>query len=263
MRLGTRNGGARELQPLAELGAPGILLEARGCMGKSTQIGARGRGRAVPMAAAMVAFSLGTGCAHQPVEPVDPGRPRAEPGLVALPKLPADCSGRTQRTHQGIVLAGQVLDATMPAPPDDRSYESLQGWVGGEVATWLAGRQAAIEDTRFEFHLSDAPTPGEKIVAHAVIGLIFEHTAASLQGIPAPAELAEEPEIEEMFHEVVRAQTRPFLSSALLEFRSCVDIAFDGPDDMRHWANFCQIRFERLREEIDAAQQHIAPSKAG
>jgi len=216
------------------------------------------RGRCVPLLAML--WSL-VACAHRSVEPVDPGRPDAEPELGALPTLPAECSGRTQRTHQGIVLAGQVLDAKMPAPPADRSFESLQAWVNGVVSQWVAGRQAAIEDTRSEFRLSDTPSPGEQIVAHAVIGLIYEHTAASLQEIPAPAELAEEPDIEEMFHEVVRAQTHPFLSSALVEFRSCVDIAFDGPEDMRHWANFCQVRFAHLRDVIDAAQHHATGGK--
>ena len=198
---------------------------------------------------------LAVSCAHgPPPAPVDRGRPDAAPSMAALPTLQPGCSAKTQRTHAGMLSARNVFDDSMPPPPSDHAFDSLQEWVEKAVAGWVEARRAAIEETRYEFHAAGTPSPGEEIVAHAVIGLIHEDTARSLEQIPTPRELDTEPEIAEMFGEVTRVHARPFLSAALVEFRDCVNLAYDGPEDMRHWANFCQVRFARLRAVIDQAQ---------
>ena len=61
-----------------------------------------------------------------------------------------------------------------------------------------------------------------------------------------------------MYREIVEAQARPFLSSALVGFRDCANLAHDGPDDMRHWAGFCDGRFQRIKGELDAYQRSIS-----
>lgn len=201
------------------------------------------------------------GCAHEStLPPPDPGRAGAPPALSALPRLSAGCSAATQRTHQGLLSARAALQHAMPAPPADRSHENLEAWVGSEVADWLRARQVAVEETRYEFRVSDGPSPAEEVVAHAAIGLIHEDTAESIAHIPPPTELNDEPEIAEMFSEVMSAQANPFLAAALTEFRACVDIAYDGPEDMRHWAYFCQERFARLRDRINEAQGVSSPA---
>jgi hypothetical protein len=79
--------------------------------------------------------------------------------------------------------------------------------------------------------------------------------ALALGNIPAPSELDSEPDIAEIYAEVVVKQATPFITAALVEYRECANTAINGPQSMRHWAYFCARRFERLREraQIPAA----------
>jgi hypothetical protein len=186
---------------------------------------------------------------------VAPGHPEAAPSLAALPEMPNGATGNTARTHQGLLLARQTFDAAFPAPPADRTYASLQSWVDTAVVAWLEQRRSQTEATRERFLLEGDPSEGERIVSHAVLGLIQEDTALSLSSIPPPSELDSEPEIAGMYHDIIRTQAESFMSSALLELRECADSAYRGPEDMRPWALFCHARFDRLRERAAPKQE--------
>lgn len=168
--------------------------------------------------------------------------------MAALPEMPEGATGNTARTHQGLLLARETFDAGFPAPPTDRAYASLQSWVDTTVVAWVERRRAMTEATRERFLLEGEPSEGERIVSHAVLGLIYEDTALSLSSIPSPSELDSEPDIAGMYQDIIRTQAESFVSSALLELRECADRAYRGPPDMRPWATFCHARFDRLRD---------------
>ena len=191
----------------------------------------------------LVACASGGGASKH----LSPGNPDAAPALSVLPEMAQGISGRTDRTHQGMLMARKILGTPLPTPPADRSNAVLQKWVDTDVVKWLEQRRKSVDDTRFQFTLSSEQTAGERIVTHAVIGLLHEDTALSLERIPPPKELESEPEIAQMFRDILRSQATPFVTSALVEFRECSDTAFDGPDDMRNWAQYCAARFERLK----------------
>jgi hypothetical protein len=209
--------------------------------------------------AAVLCSAAALGCGPQPssqTQPVDPrtlGDPSAPPTLSALPELPRGASGVSERTHQGMLVVRQTLDAALPEPPSDRSLASLQRWADTQVAGWIAERQAQMESARARM-LEGKPSAGEAILSHAVLALLHEDTARALAAIPAPKELDSEQEIAEMYRELMSGQADTFAASALLELRECANQAYRGPEDMRAFAAYCHARFDRLRGETLARQ---------
>lgn len=185
------------------------------------------------------------------------GDPDGPPSLNVLPDMASDASGNTDRTHQGLLEARRVLNESIPAPPVDRAHRVLQGWMDTEVVRWLEQRNRAVDDTRYLFTFGDASV-GEGIVSHAVIGVLHEDTAVTLEQLPMPAELDTEPAVAAEFRDILREQAKPFVNSALIEYRDCANEAFRGPPDMLHWAHFCEARFYRLRQ--DTADPGNAPT---
>jgi hypothetical protein len=178
--------------------------------------------------------------------------------LGVLPRVERGSSADSPRTHQGLLIARATLDAAMPEPPDDRSYAALQRWVDTEVVAWVERRRAQTQEVRERFELEGQPNESEQAVSRAVLGLIHEDTARSLRSIPAPAELDTEPEIAEMYRDIVSVQADTFLNSALVEFRDCANGAYRAEDDMRPFAVFCHERFDRLDEQLSARRKVAA-----
>ena len=186
------------------------------------------------------------------------GDPDAPPTLASLPTLPRAATGRTPRTRQGMLVAREGFEARLPEAPLDLSHSNLQHWVDTEVVAWVGERSKNLDTTRYEFGLVSDASAGESIVGNAVVGLLQEDTARQLATIPAPTELDSEPEIARMYREVIEAHARPFLSSALVGYRDCANTAHDGPEDMRHWAGYCDARFRRIKQELDDYQRSIS-----
>ncbi len=184
--------------------------------------------------------------ATRPGRPPDPGAPDAPPSIQALPELSLGSPGYTERGRQGLIIARDVFKASMPKPPPDRSFVALRQWIDTAVVEWIEQRSLGVEATKCQFNEPREATAAEQIVVHAVLGLLQEDTALSLQTIPAPQELDSEPEIAQIFQEVLLAQAAPFYSAAMVEFLECANTAVEGPPDMRHWARFCAARFNRL-----------------
>lgn len=199
-----------------------------------------------------------------------PGDADAPPALDVLPEpLPVE----SDRVHRALTQASEVLSARFPAIPSDRSHASLSAWVESDVAHWIERRREGVEDTRYLFGLSasnkntadkaasDQPAgeaaaaapvdiaAGQVVVAHAVLGLLHEDTALQLEQIPAPSELDQEPEIAEMFREIIRAQMAPFISAALREYGECANTAYAGDEELEAFGQLCHARHDRLKAE--------------
>lgn len=175
--------------------------------------------------------------------------------LGVLPRVERGSSADTPRTHQGLLIARATLDAAMPEPPVDRSYAALQRWVDTEVVAWVERRRTQTQEVRERFKLEGEPNESELAVSRAVLGLIHEDTARALRSIPAPVELETEPEIADMYRDIVSVQADTFLNSALVEFRDCANGAYRAEDDMRPFALFCHERFDRLDEQLSTRRK--------
>lgn len=177
------------------------------------------------------------------------------PAFASLPDLAA--SQQSPRLQQGFSLARQVLANGLPTPPDDRRYGQLQAWIDGTVAPWIAARREAVDDARFQFAVEEGAPSTEAAIARGVLGLLQENTALELTHIPSPAELDTEPEIAEMFHELVATQAKPFVYSAMAEYRKCAELAAAEGGELARWARFCAARHEHLRSP-DQTREAVA-----
>jgi hypothetical protein len=189
------------------------------------------------------------------------GDPAAPPTLTVLPELPARAPANSERTHQGILLARQALDACLPAPPVDRSFAALQSWADDDVSSWVVKRRDQIEAARARM-FDGRPSPAEQILGHAVLALLHEDTARALSNIPAPKELDDEQQIAAMYRDLVSGEVDAFVTSALIELRDCVELAHRGPAEMHAYDDYCRARFERLRgEQVARLEAHRASGR--
>lgn len=180
------------------------------------------------------------------------GDPNGPPTIQSLPDVAR--ASASPRVQSGLTLARQILATRFPEPPADRSYRQLQSWIDEHVVPWVSARRDSVDETRSEFGLEHGASEDERIVATAVIGLLQEDTALSLANIPAPAELDTEPEIGQMFRELVRTQTQPFQTAALTEYRDCANRAYGQGQEQRRWALFCHGRFDHLEAKLHASR---------
>jgi hypothetical protein len=191
--------------------------------------------------------------------------------------LPEPLPIATDSVHRALTQASEVLSTRFPPIPNDRSHASLSAWVESDVAQWIERRREGVEDTRYLFGLpASAKTTveheagdqaagdaaavahqgghqdiadGQVVVAHAVLGLLHEDTALQLEQIPPPSELDQEPEIAEMFREIIRAQMAPFISAALRDYSECANMAYAGDDELEAMGQLCHARHDRLKAE--------------
>ena len=77
---------------------------------------------------------------------------------------------------------------------------------------------------------------------------MYEDIARVLRSVPAPVDLDSEPEIMEIFQNLVRSQARPFLELARSAYRAC-SLNADRPPGMRHFSTFCRERLDALPEQ--------------
>jgi hypothetical protein len=180
------------------------------------------------------------------------GDPDGPPTIGALPDVAR--AGASPRVQQGLSLARQVLAARLPAPPADHSYVVLQAWIDRDVAPWVAARRDGVDEARFQFGLEHEVPTDERVVGDAVLGLLQEDTALVLAQLPAPSELDTEPEIAQIFRDMVQTQVQPFQTAAVVQYRDCATTAHAEGEDLKRWAVFCGARLDRLSATLHASR---------
>ena len=201
--------------------------------------------RGVPgIAAALLAASVGCAGAR-PARPLDPGSYDDPPAMEVLPELDVPLDSLGERFRFAWRLAAEALQLKAPPAPVRPSGAELRAWSDGPLKQWLAEKSRRVEAARKE--LDELAEHGRRlrIVAGAVVGLLYEDVARALVRIPAPRELDEEPEIAEAYREVILFQARPYLTHARRAYRACALNAVPM-DSMRHWGRFCARRGRAL-----------------
>ncbi len=158
--------------------------------------------------------------------------------LGCLPDSREEREQRSYRMRRGWLLAAHAL--LMPPPPGPRD---LDFWA--ELDVWLAHREDAVEAARDELVVAAREDHRQHIVAHAILGLMYEHVARELASIEVPAEgVPREPEGPD-YHDALGRHARPFVDRAKAAYRDCAQNAFH-PVDMRPWSRFCEHRDQAL-----------------
>jgi hypothetical protein len=187
-----------------------------------------------------------SGCAaqHQVVR-AQPGDALARPSMEALPGLDVAQSELTPEMRMASLLSSESLLLTPPSAPRDDSTASISSWSDSELKTWLQEKHVRAEAARKELDRAAAQSHRQRVMAGAMVGLVYEDVARALLALPIPRELASEPEIAEMYVDLLKRQAAPYLLHAHQAYVACAGNA-EQLSGLRHWSQFCEEREERL-----------------
>jgi len=178
----------------------------------------------------------------------------AEPSMETLPSMSAVEEGLSEKMRFALLLTEQSFELRDPHPaPVGASVAELEQWSRSELHRWLSQKNQLVEAARAELDLAAEETRAQRILAGALVGLMYEDVARVLLDVPTPREIAnEEPEIAEAYRYVVEAQASPYLDHASAAYRAC---ALNGAELMRRWSHYCSGRRERLPLSHNARAQ--------
>jgi hypothetical protein len=169
------------------------------------------------------------------------GKPRVE----ALPSLDVDASKLTQEMRMARLLSAESLNLDPPVQPRDTSTATIAEWSDHELKTWMQVKHASAEAARQELDRAAMQNQRQRIMAGAMVGLVYEDVARTLLTLPVPAELVSEPEIAAMYVNILRTQAGPYLLQARQAYTACAGNAEQLPA-LRHWSDFCLSRENQL-----------------
>jgi len=186
--------------------------------------------------------------------PLNPGRSEADPTMECLPDPDIRQESMTRRMRFGWTLAEESFLIPPPEAPNDHGADSLEQWSEEVLSPWLTRKTHTIEAARRELDEAAEQTHRQRIMGGAIVGLMYEDLARVLRAIPAPHELDDEPEIQEVYQNVLRSQAAPYLEHARRAYSACAQNGI-RPESMRHWSRFCTAREDRLPGQSRAAEQ--------
>lgn len=167
--------------------------------------------------------------------------------MECLPDPDVTEAAFTPRMRLGWALAAESFLVPPPPPPRDETAQNLALWSDEVLAPWLARKTHTVEAARRELDRAAEESHRQRIIGGAIVGLMYEDVARVLRSIPPPEELADEPEIEAIYRDVMRSHARPFLEHSRRAYSACAQNAVT-PRSMRHWSRFCAGREQALPE---------------
>jgi len=169
------------------------------------------------------------------------GKPRVE----ALPSLDVEATKLTAEMRMARLLSAESLNLAPPVQPRDTSTATIAEWSDHELKTWIQTKHASAEAARQELDRAAVQSQRQRIMAGAMVGLVYEDVARTLLTLPVPAELVAEPEIAAMYVDILRTQAGPYLLQARHAYTACAGNAEQMPS-LRHWSEFCLSRENQL-----------------
>ncbi len=173
------------------------------------------------------------------------GRADGAPSMECLPDADVDEAHLTAHMRSGLELATAAFGVEAPPPPERHSTIAITEWSEGPLRTWLRSRSDAVDAARRELDAAAEEAPRQRIMAGAIVGVLYESLALVLGSVPAPDDLADEPEILEVFASTVRSQARPFLEHARRAYHACAANSVQV-STLHHWGRFCAAREDGL-----------------
>lgn len=176
--------------------------------------------------------------------------------MEALPSLDVDEQELTKEMRMARMLSAESLNLPAPPLPGGRTADDIQHWSEETLAPWLERKQERAEAARAELDAAAVQDQRQRIVAGALMGLVYEDVAQGLLRIPAPRELDSEPEVRAMYADLLQQQAAPYLTHAKLGYDACAANAH-AVTTLEHWSAFCGTRSERL-----PSSQRLAPGES-
>jgi hypothetical protein len=176
--------------------------------------------------------------------------------MLTLPSADRPRDEWSESMRFGWALAEESFGIEEPPPPGDASGAEFSEWTDRALKSWLERKSHTVEAARRELDAAADEDERQRIMAGAVVGLMYEDVARVLRTLPMPAELEQEPDIAEVYREVIEAQASPFLEHARRAYRACAANAEKGPSSMGHWMTYCR---KRLSQMPFPAQSSVPP----
>lgn len=176
----------------------------------------------------------------------DPGSFDGPADLSALPSTDVPEARLSSRMRFGWSLAQDALAMRMPTPPERATADQLQTWTETQLEPWIGEKAHAIETATNELRRAAYSNGREQIMAAAIIALLYESMARDLRRIPTPVDLQSDREAAVIYQDVVEHFASPYAGRAHIAYHNCEMDRSVAPARMRHWAEFCSERKNRL-----------------
>jgi hypothetical protein len=199
-------------------------------------------------------------CAHTTTPAKFAGDARGRASIEVLPSLDVSDAELSDQMRMARLLSAESLELPAPAIPEDRSASSLARWSDHELKVWVGAKLKRAEDARVELDRAALENHRQRILAGALVGLVYEDVARTLLVLPIPKELESEPEIGAIFRELMEKQAAPYLFHARLAYAACAGNA-SAMSTLTHWSDFCSAREESLPRASEADQDSIATAR--
>lgn len=165
--------------------------------------------------------------------------------MEALPSLDVSDEQLTAEMRMARLLSAESLNLAPPTRPHQANTETMERWSDEELKRWMQHKHSSAEAARRELDKAALQSPRQRIVAGAMVGLVYEDVARNLLSLPTPVELVSEPEIAAMYVDVLRHQATPYLVQARAAYAACAGNAVQV-ETLAHWSRFCESREELL-----------------
>ncbi len=199
-------------------------------------------------------------CAHTNTPAKFVGDARGHASIEVLPSLDVADSELSDQMRMARMLSAESLELPAPAIPEDRSASNLTRWSDHELKSWVSAKLKRAEAARAELDRAAIENHRQRILAGALMGLVYEDVARTLLVLPIPRELESEPEIGAIFRELMEKQAAPYLFHARLAYVACAGNAA-GLSTMNHWSDFCSAREEGLPQASAEDQDAVAVAR--
>ncbi len=188
-----------------------------------------------------------TGCGSSSATPGNllSGNVEERPSMETLPTTDIPRDRFTEKMQFAWLLAEQTFELPRPAVPTGGTAQEIQEWTEHVLQAWLAQKNRMVEAARAELDSAASQSHRQRIVAGAVVGLMYEDVAIVIRDVPLPSELDDEPEIQDVYRDVVAFQAEPYVRHARRAYDACARNARE-PMTMRHWSSFCRGRSRNL-----------------
>ena len=167
------------------------------------------------------------------------------PRLEALPSIDVDPSKLTPEMRMAQMLSAECLNLAPPTLPGDLSSSTISAWSQQELESWIRRKHQRAQEARKQLDLAAVQNQRQRIMAGAIVGLVYEDVGRTLLSLPVPVELISEPEIAAMYVDVLRGQAEPYLRESRLAYGACAGNA-QQLDRLAHWWDFCVAREDML-----------------
>lgn len=194
--------------------------------------------------------------APAPQAPAYGGDVAASPSIEVLPSLDVAPAELSHDMRMGRMLSAESLDLRVPPAPPGSSTLTFSAWSDRDLKHWMSEKARRARAARAQLDQAAVHNLRERVMAGALVGLVCEDVARSLLAIPLPAELSNEPEVAQMFRDVLRSQAQPYLMHAQHAYDACAENAL-GIETMGHWSSFCRARLERLPQAGSTEQASV------